>query len=196
MKRDFAEVTLKEAMQHIGQENILRWQINALPRQPSERLRQRWQSLQVFGRGSSEQVESWYIDALLLEAVPDHPKLKVWKGMPLETDSLTGIADYLIAPKCAYLDTPVLCGVEAHRDDFERAQTLCIAQMDACRWNSAQAGHTVDIHGFVSNGAMWHFYCLARGGAVYETEMQVITRMPELLGALDYLCTECAKNIP
>ncbi len=149
----------------------------------------------MFGRGSSDQVESWYIDALLLEVVPDQPKLKVWKGMALETDTLTGIADYLIAPKYAYLDTPVLCGVEARRDDFERAQTLCIAQMDACRWSNAQSGRIVDIHGFVSNGAMWHFYRLAHGGATYETEMQVISRMPELLGALDYICAECAKNI-
>ena len=195
MKHDFSEMTLQEAMQCIKQQSILRWQINAPPRQSSERLRQRWQGLQVFGRGSLEQVESWYIDVLLMEVVPDHSKLKVWKGMLLETDTLTGIADYLLAPKYAYLDVPVLCGVEAHRDDFERAQTLCIAQMDACRWNNAQSGREVDIYGFVSNGAMWHFYRLARGGAVYETEMQVISRMSELLGTLDYICAECAKNI-
>ncbi len=45
MKRDFSEVTLQQAMRHIGQENILRWQINASSQQPSELLRQRWQSL-------------------------------------------------------------------------------------------------------------------------------------------------------
>lgn len=196
MKRDFSEVTLQEAMQRIGQENFLHWQMDAPPRPPSERLRQRWQSLQVFGRGSSAQVESWYIDVLLMEVVPDHPKLKVWKGMPLETDTLTGIADYLIAPKYAYLDIPILSGVEARGDDFEQARTLCLAQMDACRWGNQQAGRAVDIHGFVSNGAMWHFYRLAQGGAVYETEMQAISRMPELLGALDYVCAECAKNVP
>jgi hypothetical protein len=195
MKRDFSEVTFREIMQQLGQENLLCWQMDAPPRPPSARLRERWQSLQVFGRGSAEQAESWYIDALLMEVVPDHPKLKVWKGMPLETDTLMGIADYLIAPKYAYLETPVLCGVEARRDDFERARTLCIVQMDACRRENAQAGRTVDIHGFVSNGAMWHFYRLARDGAIYETEMCVISQMPELLGALDTVCAECAKNI-
>ena len=115
--------------------------------------------------------------------------------MPLETDTLTGVADYLIAPKYAYLDTPVLCGVEARGDDFERARTVCLAQMDACRCDNAKANRAVDIHGFVSNGAMWHFYRLARGGAVCETERRVISRMPELLGALDYVCGECAKNV-
>lgn len=196
MKRNFSELTLKEAMQLIGQENIQHWQIDTLPRPPSDHLRQRWQSLQVFGRGSSEQVESWYIDALLLEVVPAHPKLKVWKGMPLETDTLIGIADYLIAPKRAYLDTPVLCGVEARWDNFERARTLCIAQMVACQWDNQEAGRAVDIYGFVSNGTMWHFYRLTRGGEVYETEMVAISRMPELLGALDSICRECEQNVP
>lgn len=46
----------------------------------------------------------------------------------------------------------------------------------------------MDIHGFASNGMVWHFYQLARGDADYETEMQVISRMPELLDALDYVC--------
>jgi len=49
MKRDFSEVTLQEAMQRIGQENILRWQMNVPSRQPSEGLRQRWQSFRYSG---------------------------------------------------------------------------------------------------------------------------------------------------
>lgn len=34
------------------------------------------------------------MDVLFTEIVP-HAHLKVWKAMPLETDALTGIADYL-----------------------------------------------------------------------------------------------------
>jgi hypothetical protein len=38
----------------------------------------------------------------------------------LSTDTLTGKADYVMAPHRAYLETPLLCVAEAKKDDFER----------------------------------------------------------------------------
>ena len=45
-------------------------------------------------------------------------ELKVWKAAPLESDTLMGVADYLITPKRVYVETPLLCVAEAKRDDF------------------------------------------------------------------------------
>ena len=116
------------------------------------------QRLESFDLQNSEAAKTLLIDALFAEIVPLHPKLKVWKSAPLETDTLTGIADYLIAPRRAYLATPLLCVTEAKRDDFERGRAQCLGEMYACIWNNRQRDQNVDVYGIVSNGQGWIFY--------------------------------------
>ncbi len=171
------------------------WQPNAPPRQPSDILLAHLRRLNSFDLRSTEQGKTLLIDALFAEVVPDHPNLKVWKAAALDTDTLTGVADYLIAPHRAYLETPLLCVTEAKRDDFERGQAQCLAEMYACAWNNRQAGHEGDVYGIVSNGQGWLFYKWG-GGDVYETEQVAISDLPRLLGLLDYVCGECARLVP
>ncbi len=135
------------------------------------------------------------IDALFGEVVPDYPNLKVWKAAALETDTLTGVADYLIAPYRAYLEAPLLCATEAKRDDFERGEAQCLAEMYACAWNNRQAGYDTDVYGIVSNGHGWRFYKWEKAGDVFRTDLPAIGDLPRLLGLLDYVCGECARLI-
>jgi hypothetical protein len=135
------------------------------------------------------------MDALFSEIVPNYPKLKVWKAALLETDTLTGVADYLITPKRAYIATPLLCVAEAKRDDFVQGRAQCVAEMYACQWNNQQKGLLRDVFGIVSNGQGWQFYKLTLAAEVFETDLYNTKYLPELLGVLDYICSECAKNI-
>ena len=48
----------------------------------------------------------------------------------------------------------------------------------------------------MSNGQGWRFYKLSRAGDAYETTLYGMEDMTGLLGALDYVCGECAKNVP
>lgn len=68
--------------------------------------------------------------------------------------------------------------------------------MVACRWNNRRDGLEITVHGIVSNGNYWQFYKLTPTSAVYETTIYSLRDLPELLGALDYVCAECAKNAP
>ena len=68
------------------------------------------------------------LDDLFRESVPHHNNLKVWKAAPLETDTLKGIADYLITPKHAYIETPLLCVAEAKKDDFVKGAAHRLSQ--------------------------------------------------------------------
>jgi hypothetical protein len=54
----------------------------------------------------------------------------------------------------------------------------------------------VDVFGIVSNGQDWQFYKLTPSNEVYETNVYPMSNLPELLGALDSVCAECARNIP
>ncbi len=195
-KHKYSVIKLKDVMQMLGRQTLTLWQPNAPARPPSEALLTHLSRLNSFDLRSTEQAKTLLIDALFAEVVPNHPNLKVWKAAALETDTLTGIADYLIAPFRAYLETPLLCAVEAKRDDFERGQAQCLAEMYACAWNNRQEGHDVDVYGIVSNGQGWLFYKWERGGDVYETDQYALTDLPRLLGLLDYVCAECARLVP
>lgn len=182
-------------MRLIGQESILRWQLNTIPRPPSETLIEILRRFDSFDLQLSEPAKTLLVDALFVEVVPLHPNLKVWKEATLTTDIMTGVADYLIAPKRAYMATPLLCVAEAKKDDFARGQVQCLAEMIACKWHDRQRGLDIEIYGIVSNGQGWQFYKLAKNDEVFGSELYTMGDLPELLGALDYICGECAKNV-
>lgn len=194
-KRNYAGFTLREAMKLIPTEQLMPWRIPAETRLPSDYFREGLRRLEAFDLKSSEQAKTLLIDALLAEIVPLHPHLKVWKSAALNTDTLTGVADYLMAPHRAYLETPLLCVAEAKKDDFEQGAAQCIAEMVACQSNNRQAGHDIDIYGIVSNGQSWQFYKLTMAGEIFESELLTTAFLPELLGILDYVCRACAQNV-
>lgn len=195
-KMDYSVMTLEEAMLLLGRDTLLSWRINAPPHLPSETLQEILRRLQYFDLKVSEPAKTLLIDALFVEIIPNHKKLKVWKEVPLTTDMTTGYVDYLIAPNRAYLATPLLCVAEAKKDDFGQGQIQCLAEMAACRWSNQQRGRDVDVYGIVSNGQGWQFYKLTLEGEVFETDQYGIEDLPGVLGALDYVCMECAKNVP
>jgi hypothetical protein len=189
-------MSLEEAMQLIGRDTLTIWHLNATVRPPGDTLKEILSRFEFFDLQSSEQAKTLLIDALFVEIVPLHKTLKVWKEAILNTDTTTGVADYVIAPKRAYMATPLLCVAEAKKDDFAKGRIQCLAEMAACRWNNQQRGLAMDVFGIVSNGQAWQFYKLTLAGEVFETDLYGMEDLPSVLGALDYVCGECAKNVP
>ena len=187
---------MREAMRLIDKETLNDWILHAPPYAPSEILQGHLRRVEIFDLESSWAAKMVRIDALFAEIVNLHSRLKVWKGQLLETDTLTSVADYLVAPRRAYLKTPLLCAVEAKRDEFEPGRVQCIAEMAACQWNNRRDGLDLDIYGIVSNGQGWRFYKLTKDSEAYETTHYGIKDLPGLLGALEYVCAECEKNVP
>jgi len=163
-------------------------------RVPSENFQENRRRLEAFDLENSEQARILLMDAIFAEVVPGHPQLKIWKAAPLETDTLIGVADYLIAPKRAFVTTPLLCVAEAKKDDFLQGRAQCLAEMAACRWNNKNNDLMIPIFGIVSNGVGWQFYRLTPEGEVFESDLYSTKHLNELLGALDYICDVCAKN--
>jgi len=195
-KQNYSAMTLEAAMNLIAQDTLTAWEMNAPPRPPGETLKEILSRFDSFDLQSSESAKTLLIDALFVEIVPLHPNLKVWKEAVLNTDTTTGVADYVIAPKRAYMAIPLLCVAEAKKDDFAKGRIQCLAEMAACRWSNQQRGQTLDIYGIISNGQAWQFYKLSRTGEVFETDLYGIEDLNGVLGALDYVCAECAKNVP
>ena len=196
-KRSYSGLSAPEAFALIGRDRLDEWQIVAPPRAPSPTLTEHLRRLNSFMVTASEAGKELLIDALLAEIVPLYAGLRVWKSEPLETETLIGAADYLIAPFRDYLSTPLLCAVEAKRDDFEAGETQCIAEMYACRQTNEASGLCTAVYGIVSNGQGWVFYRWTADAADFgRTSLFGINALPALLGALDFVCAACHAQVP
>ncbi len=195
-RRNFSSLTLEEALELVPVQDITRWNLNPPERLPSDILLAIFDRYDSFDLVSSEPAKLMLIDAVLGEVVPLYPKLKVWKGEPIEAATVGGIADYLIAPRRAYVKTPLLCAIEAKRDDFKGGEVQCIAEMAACQQNNIRDGHETEVYGIVSNGQGWIFYRLTRTPEVFISGLFTTNDLPKLLGALNHVCEACAANVP
>lgn len=195
-RKSFSKFNMKSAMQMIGQENLQKWPMDFVPTPPSQTLLLNLERLECFDLTSTERAKELIIDALCAEVAPHYPRLKIWKAAPLESRELVGEADYLVTPNRAYIDTPLLCAVEAKKDDFEKGLAQCLVEMHACAENNTAAGLTGEIFGIVTNGQGWQFYHRRADGSIAESAVFSLRDMPDLLGALHLLFSHCAANVP
>jgi hypothetical protein len=104
----------------------------------------------------------------------------------------------VVAERKDYFDRPLLCVIEAKKDDFEQGLAQCLVEMQACQWQNRRIdGHTEPIasdantFGIISNGSTWRFCKLMPNGKVCQTGDYSTTIMDVLLGQLRYVFMEC-----
>jgi hypothetical protein len=194
-KRKFSGFKLRDAYKELEIKHLQAWNLKTELFQPSDFFYERIERLDNFGVNHSESGKELIIDAFFEEALSNHSKLRAWKEVLLETETLTGVADYLISPRYDYIESPFLCVAEAKKDKFEQGLAQCLVEMKACKWQNAQAGKEIDIFGVVSNGTTWQFYKLSASGEVYESDACVNSDERKLLGILNYILSECEKSV-
>ncbi len=196
-KRKFSSFKKSEAFQYLGLIDLLPWTLETEPVPPSAFFQEHLTRLnRNFDLESYEESKKLLIDAICDEAINPCERLKIWKGAQLESDQLAGYVDYLIAERKRFLDIPLLCIIEAKKDDFEQGLAQCLVEMQACQWNNQQNNHAIDILGIVTNGEGWRFYKLAVEGIGYETPLYSTGDMELLLGRLRYIFQLCQQNLP
>ena len=195
-KKNFSSFNTREAYQQLNIKKMLPWVAPILSSPASEFFKERMARLQRhFDLKTCEDSKKLVIDAVCEEALEGLDDIKIWKGASLETETTTGIADYLIAENKGYLETPYLCIVEAKKDDFEQGLAQCLVEMQACQWENKQVGRSIDILGIVSNGNAWAFYKLAIDNKVYETELYALTDLETVLGWLKHVFQLSQANL-
>lgn len=192
----FSSFNRDNALRFLGIEEIHPWELASAPLEITPFFRERLNRiLRNFDTDGSESGKELLIDAFCEEVLERHNSLKAWKEAPLKSDTLAGFVDYLIARKRAYMSSPLLCVVEAKRDDFEQGLAQCAVAMHACAWNNAQEGRVIPVFGIVSNGDSWQFYRRDPQGAFYQTLPYALVDAPAILGALDSIFAQCEENL-
>jgi len=190
-KKRFSGFTAQQALEKLQVDRLIPWPIEAKPYEPSPFLAERLRRLENFDLSFSERSRELVIDAFCEEVIDRHRDLKIWKAAPLESDDAIGQADYLVAPRKAYLTTPLLCVIEAKKDDFEQGLAQCLVEMDACAWVNQRAGLTIDSYGIVTNGETWKFYRLTTNHEVFETLPYALGDRDRVLSILDQIFSAC-----
>ncbi len=194
-KKRFSQINLRSALEIVGINKLNDWRIEFSPKKPSEYYLTTVKKLKAhFDLSLSEAAKLLLIDAVLLEAIDKFPQLKVWKEATLQTDSLTGIVDYLIAPQGKVYQAPLLCVVEAKKDDFEKGLAQCLTEMYACLLYN-QPHHQFPIYGIITNGSLWQFYYLDLDKTCYESVAYSEAQIADILGILHEILTACENNI-
>ncbi len=190
MKKSFSRFNQLEAFKHLGVTQLLEWQPPIVPVEPSAFFKERLKRLkQHFDLTMSERAKELLIDALCEEALEHFPQFKIWKSANLDSDMATGVVDYVIAENKGFLECPLLCVVEAKKDDFVQGEAQCLVEMQACAWMNQQAGIGIEVFGSVTNGEGWKFYRLTLEKQVHVTTLYSVGNMSGLLGMWRLLLT-------
>ncbi|NJM48804.1 MAG: hypothetical protein HC860_23720 [Alkalinema sp. RU_4_3] len=195
-RKPFSKFSLDDAYRALQIRRLFPWNLQAKPIAPSEVFQTYLKRIQQnFDLTRSEDSKKLVVDLLFIEAIEPFPNLKVWKGARLESDIAKGAADYLITENMGYIASPMLCVVEAKKDDFEQGLAQCLIEMQACQWNNQKAGRSIDILGIVTNGDSWQFYKLTAANQVYETPRHDLINLPMILGILNTIFQDCDNSL-
>ncbi len=194
-KKAFSKFTLAEAYKQLKLERVMAWTIDFTPVLPTEAFQIHLQRLQAFDIQRSEEGKKLLIDAILLEAVQDFKTLKFWKGVYFEGLNSQGAADYLMTENRDYFEAPLLCVIEAKKDDFEQGLAQCLVEMQACQWSNVALERGINIFGIVTNGEGWKFYQLKTTGEVLETLLFSVSELGNILGQLKVIFRQGEANL-
>jgi hypothetical protein len=192
-KKPFSRFRIKDAYQELKLKRIQVWPIEFLSVAASEDFDRQYRRSQVFDLKQSEEGKKIIIDLVFVEALQGFPRLKIWKGAALESETAHGAADYLITENFDYAEAPFLCVAEAKKDDFEQGLAQCLVEMQACQWSNGE--RAIDVFGIVTNGEGWKFYRLAVDGQVVGTQLYALKDLPDILGILNGIFTVCDRYL-
>ena len=100
---------------------------------------------------------------------------------------LKGHCDYLLTlkPNAVFIESPVICVVEAKRDNIDDAVPQCVAEMYASQVFNQKRGNEVKfIHGIITSGTEWQILRLENKVVSINGTKYSVLILPQLLGAL------------
>ena len=194
-RRNFSSFTLKEALAKAGISDIRDWPLPETVKEPSTFHEERMRRLSSFGDWISDGAKHLLIEAVLEEVAVGHPGLKTFISAPLQGLDAGGRIDYLVSMRRTLPETPLLCVVIAKKGDFVKGLAHIVVEMTVCAELNASEGKMIDLDGVVSNGTGWELLKRSVSGEFNRSGRYVSKPPGPLLGALDYLFTQCDANL-
>ena len=116
--------------------------------------------------------------------------VKLFSGNQFNVDASEGLAgyfDFLLtrSPSNTVIEAPVLCIVEAKKENVPGGYGQCMATMvAAARFNRENNEPIPTVYGAVTTGDIWKFLTLTGTDVRVDRETYYLDRLPRLLGVL------------
>ena len=150
------------------------------------------------GAFSSELSICEMIISQILIVVCDENDLPLWSHCYLESKEidLSGVPDYLLALSekgDEEYKTPIVCCMEAKKDDFQGGWGQASAAMIAAQ--TENGNKDIPIYGLVSTGVLWQFAVL-KGEylTLHEESISATENFQKLLDYLNWIFCDARKN--
>ncbi len=123
----------------------------------------------------------------------NHNFFTIFSGGTLKVDKergLNGECDFILSakPKTPYIDTPIICLVEAKNGILNLGVGQCAAQMYAAKLQNEEDGKPLDvIYGCVTNSDKWLFLKLENNSLFINEEVYDLQDLDTILGIFQHI---------
>ncbi len=194
-RKRFSSFSLIETIEWLGIKELKEWDLTRIaPVAPSQLYEETMQRLKNgFDLSFTEAARVMVIDTIFTEVISNYPALKIWKEAPLQTEFLTGKAEYLLAPAGLVYKNPLLCITEAKKDDFEQGTAQCLLEVDACYRLNIEKNHRNPVFGIVTNASAWRFFEYLGAANVLQSDLIGETNRELIFGILHNIFGRCQQ---
>lgn len=169
--------------------------VAAKPIAPSDFLRTALQRTAGLALSSEKARSEFLVTPILLEA-RDYLQnnINIYSGIRFDvspTEGLQGICDFIISksPPTPIVQAPLLCMVEAKKNDIDAGLGQCAAEMLAAqRFNMAETTTDNVVYGCVTTGELWQFLSLEANILNIDPKRLYIEHLDQILGTLIKIC--------
>lgn len=200
---DFTIQDLRINFNIVDKKGYLFKNVTAIP--SSEWLQQTLARSEALPMKSEKARSEWVITPILLELRHRNNNFfTIYSGDTLTADKsqgLNGECDFILArdTQAFAINVPILCLVEAKKQDMETGIEQCAAQMIGAKRYNEKFGQQVDrIYGCVTTADVWKFLTLEGQLLTVDIDDYFISNLELILGIfqeiIDYYKSEKIKN--
>lgn len=142
----------------------------------------------VLARGEEKARSEWIINPVLTAVRRlHHEQISLFSGDEFNVEPARGLnsyVDFLISksPQLLLIEAPVICIVEAKKEDLNGGLGQCVAEMVAAQIFNQNASHP--IYGSVTSGTAWKFARLVGTEVTIELTEYPLPPVETILGIL------------
>jgi len=116
-------------------------------------------------------------------------QISLYSGIDFSVDEaqgLNGFCDFILSgsPDQVFLESPVLCVVEAKNENIKSAYGQCAAEMIAAQLFNHRQQHDDTVFGLVTTGSNWKFLKLEQQTLFIDYDEYLISQADKILGVL------------
>jgi hypothetical protein len=187
----YSSLTYTTLQERFGvRQQVIKWLPDDCPPHPDPELERHFDEMSDFPANSEKARSELYVMPMLLACWrPFRERLTLFSGERIDSDprqGLSGECDFVFCakPRLMWVEAPVVCVIEAKREDLEVGLRQCAAQLVGLhRFNERYRTPAEPLIGCTTDADRWQFVRLREGVHLdIDPRIRYLSDLPGLLG--------------